>query len=418
MKVAHFFWEYVPEIVGGLGVYAEGIAGELIRFGVDVDVYTLNNGSLKTEESLAKVKVFRPLLKRPEDFFNPLLSENWNSWRGGSELAGWVLMHNILAAKKFVDDVTKGKKCDVVVCHDWLAGLAAILIKANTNIPVIFQLHSTEWGRSNSCPFGPIAEIEKKAAEVSDAIITVSNPMQEHLANLGLDSKKIRVVWNGVDVDVFNPKKVSEHSIELLKESYGIRPGELMVLYMGRLAAEKGALELVQAMPLLKEGKTKLVIVGVGNQESALKSTVQGLNISDRVLLNFNFLSLKERILHYAACDIAVFPSHFEPFGLVAAEAMAMEKPVVVGASGINGFKDQVIISGDYKTGCHVDGRNPADIAAWGIDPLCAMEPNERKIIGRNGRQRVIQYFTLSRSAEQALRVYEEVSSNAIKLNT
>ena len=97
-------------------------------------------------------------------------------------------------------------------------------------------------------------------------------------------------------------------------------------------------------MPLiLKENpNTKLVILGKGD-EQGIVDAAERLNIKDKIVYRFDFVSEKERILHYAASDVCIFPSTYEPFGIVSLEAMAMEKPVVVGARGVVGFKEQVI---------------------------------------------------------------------------
>ena len=86
---------------------------------------------------------------------------------------------------------------------------------------------------------------------------------------------------------------------------------------------------------------------------------------------------------------------------------MAMAKPVVVGASGINGFRDQVVPSGEEQTGVHIDGRNPADIA-WGINVVLS-DPERAKKMGKNGRKRVEKYFTWDRVVDRTLEIYEEV---------
>ena len=96
----------------------------------------------------------------------------------------------------------------------------------------------------------------------------------------------------------------------------------------------------------------------------------------------FDFIPEEERINHYAACDIAVFPSFYEPFGIVALEAMSMEKPVVVGAAGVSGMREIVICCGEEQCGYHVDPNNPSDIA-WGV--INALEsPEKMKFTGKN----------------------------------
>jgi glycosyltransferase involved in cell wall biosynthesis len=104
--------------------------------------------------------------------------------------------------------------------------------------------------------------------------------------------------------------------------------------------------------------------------------------------------------------DVCIFPSHNEPFGIVSLEAMSMRKPVVVGASGVSGFREQVIPVGPDQCGVHVDGRNSADIA-WGIKEVLK-DPERAEQWGENGRQRVLQYFTWNKAAEDTLAIYEE----------
>ena len=115
----------------------------------------------------------------------------------------------------------------------------------------------------------------------------------------------------------------------------------------------------------------------------------------------------KERILHYAASDLCVFPSTYEPFGIVSLEAMSMEKPIVVGAHGVVGFREQVMPDGSDKNGVHINGESPSDIA-WGIkEVLC--DEHRAKQWGKNGRKRVLQYFQWRKVAEQTVQIYERL---------
>jgi glycosyltransferase involved in cell wall biosynthesis len=104
---------------------------------------------------------------------------------------------------------------------------------------------------------------------------------------------------------------------------------------------------------------------------------------------------------------MCVFPSTYEPFGIVSLEAMSMAKPVVVGANGVVGFKEQVVSSGADQNGVHVNGNDPADIA-WGLKEVLK-DPDRAKRWGENGRKRVLQYFTWRKAAQQTLDVYESL---------
>ena len=152
--------------------------------------------------------------------------------------------------------------------------------------------------------------------------------------------------------------------------------------------------------------QARLVILGVGDLQEYLMNLTRTMRLDKYVKFNFNFIPEKERILHYAACDVAVFPSHYEPFGIVALEAMSMEKPLVVGASGVSGMREIVICCSEEQCGYHVDSNNPSDIA-WGV--MSALEdPEKRKWLGKNGRKRVLAEFTWSKIAEKTIKLYEE----------
>ena len=133
----------------------------------------------------------------------------------------------------------------------------------------------------------------------------------------------------------------------------------------------KGIMNLVQAMPaVLKEHpEAKLVILGTGDEENDIRHLVGRLGLEKSVALRFEFVPEHERILHYAASDLCAFPSLYEPFGIVSLEAMATGKPVIVGASGTSGFREQVIPVGDRICGFHINPHDPSDIAKFaGID--------------------------------------------------
>jgi glycogen(starch) synthase len=151
----------------------------------------------------------------------------------------------------------------------------------------------------------------------------------------------------------------------------------------------------------------KLVIVGLGEMRDYLEKMVQNLNLQDVVKFCFEFIPEEERIAHYAACDVAVFPSLYEPFGIVALEAMSMGKPVVVGARGVSGMREIVIPTGQDQCGFHVNPNDPPDIA-WGI--ISALkDPQMKAQLGQNGRKRVLQEFTWDIIAKRTAQVYSEL---------
>jgi len=409
MRIGFFVWEYPPQIVGGLGTYAEYITREFVQLGNDVTVFTLNPGSLKTRETLKGVEVHRPLIADASHVFPMFVTEDLRSWGTNIRFFNDVFVYNVLSATKFINDLIRkeGHVFDIACVHDWLSSIAGLIIKNETEIPVIFHVHSTEWGRSGGQGSKVVSHFEWETAQQADRIITVSHTMQEDLIRHGWPQSKINVVWNGVDPERYNLKTCKPEDVKALRKRYGIESDEKMVLFVGRLTWVKSVKNLIQAMPMVLEEhpKTKLVILGKGEEQKDIIETANRLGIKDKVIYRFEFVPEDERILHYAAADVCIFPSVYEPFGIVSLEAMAMEKPVVVGSRGVVGFREQVISSGPHQNGIHINGEDPADIA-WGIKETLK-DPQRAEVWGKNGRKRVLEYFTWRKAAEQTLEIYK-----------
>jgi glycosyltransferase involved in cell wall biosynthesis len=288
--------------------------------------------------------------------------------------------------------------------------MGGITVKREIGLPFAFHVHSTEKGRTLGNGSGVVSNIELRAGKMADMVVTVSYAMKDELIQLGFPKEKIQVSYNGVDPQKYNPANVSSEDTKRIRSKYGINDHEFMILFLGRLVGVKGVDKLIMAMPhiLMKMPNAKLVIVGVGDLQEYLTNLTRTIRLEEHVKFCFDFIPEEERILHYAACDIAVFPSHYEPFGIVALEAMAMEKPVVVGAAGVSGMREIVICCGEEQCGYHIDPNNPSDIA-WGV--ITALEnPERRKLLGKNGRKRVIAEFTWSKIAKKTIALYETIA--------
>lgn len=411
MRIGFFVWEYPPRLVGGLGTYAEYITREFIELGHDVTVFTLNPGNLKTREVWKGVEVHRPLIADASNVFPFIVTEDLKRWGTNIRFFNDIFIYNILSATKFINQLVRKDNVhyDVVCVHDWLSSIAGMIVKNETKIPVVFHVHSTEWGRSGGQGSTVVSYLEHSMAEVADHIITVSYAMRDDLIRHGWNAPKISVVWNGVDPERYDPEKCAPEDVRRLREKYGVGEDGQMILFLGRLTWVKGVRNLVQAMPLVlgEYPKAKLVILGKGEMEKDIIETAGRLGVKDNVICNFEFIPEDERILHYAASDVCVFPSVYEPFGIVSLEAMAMKKPVVVGARGVVGFREQVVASGPEQNGVHVNGEDPADIA-WGIKEVLR-DPQRAKVWGENGRNRVQQYFTWRKVAEETIEIYSSL---------
>ncbi len=414
MRIGFFVWEYPPKLVGGLGTYAEYITREYVELGHDVTVFTMNPGDLKTKEVLKGVDVHRPIIADASNVFPMFVTDDLRRWGTNINFFNDNFIYNILSATKFVNELIKkeGYKFDIVCVHDWLSSIAGLIIKNEMKIPVVFHVHSTEFGRSGGHGSEVVSHIESATAQAVDRVITVSNAMREDLTRHGWLEQKISVVWNGVDPERYNPNRCSLDDVEKVRNKYGIKEDEHMLFFLGRLTWVKGVRNLIQAMPLIlkEDSKTRLLILGKGEEQKDLTEMANRLGIKDKVVCRFEFIPEEERILHYAAADVCIFPSVYEPFGIVSLEAMAMAKPVVVGAQGVVGFREQVIPTGPEQSGIHVNGDDPMDIA-WGVKEVLK-DPARAKKWGENGRKRVLQYFTWQKVAEQTLQIYQTLQSD------
>lgn len=413
MNILYISYEFPPLFVGGLGTYAFEMARRFARMGHSVTVFSKNPGDAITRDLYEGVEVHRPLLADVVDLLPLIVPEDVKRWPlEGQSFFAEVFMYNILSATKATNLLVRTDKrtFDLVVAHDWLGAIAGIVCKKELKKPLVFHFHSTEQGRTrDGSP--TIKNLEKLAGTTADMIITVSYAMRDELVGLGYDEKKIRVVPNGVDHLKYDPmnKKVSPPRVKAFREKIGVN-GDPMILFIGRLAWVKGADILVRAMPeILKEvPNAKLVILGKGDQEGLIKHLVTSLGLQKSVIPHFEYVSEDERLLYYAACDVAVFPSKYEPFGIVCTEAMSMGKPVVVGGAGTSGLREQVVPSGPGRCGFHINPYDPYDIAKFVVTLL--KDEHLRNDMGRNARKRVLERYTLDHVAAETLRIYEQVA--------
>ncbi|MCL1977387.1 MAG: glycosyltransferase family 4 protein [Candidatus Bathyarchaeota archaeon] len=413
MKIAVFVYEYPPKIVGGLGTYAAEITRKFVLMDHDVTVFTMNDdqGSLPTREIWRGIEVHRPLHIDISDSLPDVIAEDIRKWGRGLHLFGKLMVYNYLSAAQLINQLIKKEemKYDIIIAHDWLSVMGSVTVKRETNLPLVFHVHSTEKGRTLGGGSSVVSNIESRGGQMADLIVTVSYAMKDELIQLGFPKEKIQVCYNGVDPQKYKLDNVSKEQIKKIRQKHDVKDDEYMLLFLGRLVAIKGVDKLIMSLPHIKAKipKIKLVIVGVGDQQEYLTNLTRTMKLESYVRFCFDFVPEEERIAYYAACDVAVFPSYYEPFGIVALEAMSMEKPVVVGASGVSGMREIVVCCGEEQCGFHIDPNNPTDIA-WGV--VSSLEnPEKTRWLGKNGRKRVLAEFTWTRIAEKTIELYQKI---------
>lgn len=324
MKILMLTWEYPPRVVGGIARVVYDLSKTLIKDGHDVTVVTLREGDAPYFEDDKGVKVYRVdnYMINPNNFID------------------WVMQMNFNMIAKANEIMLKEGNFDVIHAHDWLVAYAAKTLKNSYNIPIVATIHATEAGRNSGIHDEQqryINDTEWMLTYEASEVIVNSNYMKAELQRLfGLPYEKINVVPNGVNLGLFNG----------IERDYNFRrkyamDNEKIILFMGRLVYEKGIQHLIAAMPkiLQRYHDSKLVICGKGGMLDELKQQVDAMGIGDKVYFA-GYMNGKNVQKMYKAADVAVFPSTYEPFGIVALEAMLSENPIVV--SDIGGLNEIV----------------------------------------------------------------------------
>ena len=404
MRVAYLTTEFPPRIYGGLGVYVDCISRELVALEQSMSVFVPGDANISKHEMARGVEVFRETPVPMRDGLVPFFSEQTLAWGPGLDLLLDLLSYNQLVASRLLQE----SPFDLCVAHDWL-GLPGALAVKQKGTPMIYHVHGLEAGRSDH-PNPQLVSLEKKGAKAADLVITVSEAMVQELVDLGVPAEKIRVCYHGVDSEFFDPSRIDPSKMEKLRERYGLDVDDIVILFIGRLEPVKGVIQLLQAIPkvLEKHPRVRFLMVGKGSLEDLVRSEAEKTSF---LTLVTDFIDPEAKAYHYALADVCVFPSIYEPFGIVALEAAAMGKAAVVGANGVSGLREIVEHPGTKKpTGVHINPRNPEDIA-WGIN-LALEDPDRLKAWGKNARERVQKNFTWRRAAEITLDIYREVAAS------
>ena len=318
MKILMLTWEYPPRVVGGISRVVYDLSHRLIKDGHEVTVVTYRDGEVPYYEDDKGVKVHRVdnYMIQPNNFIDWILQLNFNMVERASQI------------------IAEQGKFDVIHAHDWLVANAAKTLKHSFDIPIVATIHATEAGR-NSGIREPnqkyINDTERMLTYEANEVIVNSNYMKSEVQRLfGLPFEKINVVPNGVNLNKFTGMD-RDYSF---RRKYAM-DNEKIILFMGRLVYEKGVQNLIAAMPkvLASYHDAKLVIAGKGGMLDELKAQADYLGISNKVYFA-GYMNGKDVERMYKAADISVFPSTYEPFGIVALEGMLAERPIVVSDAG------------------------------------------------------------------------------------
>lgn len=386
MKILVLTWEFPPRIVGGIARHVGELYPELIKLGHEVHLLTVEFGHAPLYEVVDGVHVHRVPVGYGYDFFHWVVNLNQSMGIHGGKL------------------MMEDGPFDLIHAHDWLVGDAAIALKHNFKVPLITTIHATEFGRYNGIyndDHRYISGKEKLLAYNSWRIIVCTNYMrQEGERALETPWDKMDVIYNGIRPE----KKPRWHEFDALNFRRQFADArEKIVYYVGRMSHEKGVSVLLNAAPkVLWEmgGNVKFVIIGGGNTDP-LKQQAWNLGIWDDCYFT-GFMSDADLDKFQTVADCAVFPSLYEPFGIVALESFAARVPVVVSDTG--GLPEVVQHT---KTGV-VTQTNNWDSLAWGILEVLK-NPGYAQWLVDNAYEDLERRFSWSKIAKQTEAVYQRV---------
>ncbi len=388
LTVMMLTWEFPPRIIGGISPHVYYLSKSLARNGVKVYVVTCDFPGAPQHEIVDGVEVFRT-----DSYKNP-----------SPDFATWVYLMNVNMQKEAAALVNSlGGKVDVFHAHDWLVATAGIGLKHVFRKPLFATMHSTEIGRRNGIHFDyerMIHETEAWLTYEAWKVICCSNYMVSHVRwAFGLPGDKLIMVPNGVNAEVY--AKTESDDLSQFRSKFAL-PEEKIVLFVGRLVHEKGVHVLVSAVPkILEKVNAKFIIVGNGYMKEQLSNLTRSIGLSHKVM--FTGFVDDETLRKLQKCaDVSVVPSLFEPFGIVALEAMAAKSPLVVSDTG--GLSE--IVEHDM-TGVKVYADNP-DSLMWGITKVL-LDEKYANWIKANAYKKVQETYDWNRIAQQTKAIYEAV---------
>ncbi|HOX08042.1 MAG TPA: glycosyltransferase [Planctomycetota bacterium] len=380
--------EYPPARGFGLARYTAELSAALARQGMDVHVACMNYNAGKPLWRHEGVTVHLAT-----DVGNP----RHYSWVSESVIGNlWML-------ERAEQVIRERGPFDLLMAHDWLGALAAKALKVAHELPLVFFMHDTEPGKRGG-KMDPeqtyIAQIEAWACAYADMVVANSRFIADELVRFHrVRQDKVRVITPGV-----NPGRFANacHTPDF-RALFAPRD-EKLVLFVGRLSPMKGVDLLVEAVPevLAQRPKTRFLVAGEGVLREKLDARVKELGLTAHVTM-VGHLAGKVLNAAYRAADLLVVPSRYEPFGMVALEALSCGTPVIAADTG--GLREIV----PTEEPCRRFAADNLKALVTSLTEALKTEPNEaqrlalREIAGR---------YSWDRAASEVLEVCRMVGTS------
>jgi glycogen synthase len=394
MRALLISWEYPPVIEGGLARHVRNLSEHLVRDGVEVHVLTRGGAAPDAVEERHGVVVHRvqepPFPTELDAFVHWVEAMNRDMGELGEEL-------------------NDALRFDLIHSHDWLVAAAAERVARRGRRPWLVTVHATEFGRHQGWvqnhPQSHIHAAERAMVRSADQVITCSRYMRSHVATVfGVPASGITAIQNGIDPSDLEP---IVHDLTELRARYATSD-ERLVLLVGRLVYEKGFhLALDALAPVIRKlGGVRFVVAGTGTAEAELRRQAWRLGLSRKGA----FLGwVGDDMLHslYRVADLCIVPSIYEPFGLVALEAMASGCLCVVADTG--GLRE--VVPGDGTVGLRFPSRDAAALSE--ILERVLIDDGVRAQLVAEAREHVLR-FDWGEVARRTHAVYRELVRTGI----
>lgn len=385
MKILALAWEFPPRIVGGIARHVAKLYPEIVRLGHEVHLITVEFGQAPGYEVVEGIFVHRVPVGPANDFFH------------------WIVLMNEAMGNRGGKLLLEDGPFDILHAHDWLVQDAGTALKHNFRVPLVSTVHATEYGRYNGIWTDTQRYIHLKEFSLvfeSWRTIVCTEYMRGELQRaFGCPWDKLDVLPNGIKA----AKKERNDFDRLGFRRRFAYDHEKIVYYVGRMAHEKGVQFLIEAMPrvLWEYPDAKFVIIGGGNIDH-LKRRVGEMGLWNKCYFT-GFMPDDDLDRFQQVADCAVFPSLYEPFGIVALESFAAGVPVVVSDTG--GLPEVV---NHTRTGVVTYTGNPESLA-WGILEVIR-NPGYAQWLKDNAREAARSRFNWEGIARATVGVYARVA--------
>lgn len=389
--------EIGKEEAGGQNVYVRQVGEALAKLGRQVDMFTRKASTQQARivEHSPNCRTIR-LTAGPEEF---------------------VPRDNIFGyASDFVKEFLKfqqqsGVQYSLVHTNYWISSWVGMELKKIQNTKQVHTYHSLGAVKYKSVTTVPLIastrlSVEKAVLETAERIVATSPQEKEHMRSLVSTKGNIDIIPCGTDIQRFGAIDG-----QVARQQLGIAPETKVVFYVGRFDQRKGIETLVRAVgrsQLRGQADLKLIIGGGsrpgqsdGRERDRIEGIVAELGMSDFTIFPGR-LGDDTLPVYYAAADVCVVPSHYEPFGLVAIEAMASGTPVV--ASDVGGLQFTVV---PEETGLLAPCKDDAAFAV-AIDRILS-DAEYRNKLGKEARKRVETMFSWAGVAQQLSDLYTHI---------